>query len=125
MHLIESDKRKAAFLREVSRETHANVEIHGGRIEQIMPELTRSGKFDIVSARALAPLDKLIDYAAPALDGGATCLFLKGKDARSELTDAIEASSLNITFAESHTDSAAQIVIVRRPASSTNFASRS
>jgi len=125
VHLVESDKRKAAFLREVSRETNVNVEIHAGRIERIMPEIVSSTEIDIVSARALAPLDKLIEYAGPALEQGATCLFLKGKDAPLELTKDVEASSLDITFAESQTDSAAQIVLVRKLASSTNFASRS
>lgn len=83
VHLIESDQRKAAFLREVSRETKAAAEVHLGRIETVLSAL--SG-IEAVSARALAPLPKLIAYAQPALDNGAVGLFLQGEQGGAELT---------------------------------------
>lgn len=86
IHLIESDKRKAAFLKNVSRETLTPVHVHCARIEQALPELVEREKFDVISARALAPLEKLVALAQPALEKGATGLFLKGKEWSSELT---------------------------------------
>jgi 16S rRNA (guanine527-N7)-methyltransferase len=113
VHLVESDKRKAAFLREVSRETHANVEIHADRIERVLPELVRTIRFDIVSARALAPLDVLIGYARTILENGGVGLFLKGKGLLSELTAARAEVSVNLDFIDSLTDTDAKIVVVR------------
>jgi len=56
VHLIESDQRKATFLREVARATGTPVTVHAKRIEQVTPFPA-----DIVSARALAPLGDLLD----------------------------------------------------------------
>lgn len=113
VHLIEADKRKAAFLREVSRETQTKAEIHVDRIENILPELMSQIQFDIVSARALAPLGTLVRYARPALEKGAVGLFLKGKALTGELTTAMADGSLNFALADSLTDVEAKIVVVR------------
>ena len=113
VHLVESDKRKVAFLREVSRETGAKAEIHAGRIENILPEIADRIHFDVVSARALAPLNGLINYAQPVLKKGAVGLFLKGKGWLDELTDVARDDSLNFTLVDSQTDAAAKIVVVR------------
>jgi 16S rRNA (guanine527-N7)-methyltransferase len=113
VHLIESDKRKAAFLRDVSRETKVPVEIHADRIESVLPALLSKLQIDVVSARALAPLGALIDYARPAIEKGAVGLFLKGKGFACELTEAQPAVSLKLTLVDSRTDSNAKIVIVR------------
>jgi 16S rRNA (guanine527-N7)-methyltransferase len=113
VHLIESDKRKAAFLREVSRETKTPVEIHADRIEAVFPTLLSELQIDVVSARALAALDTLIEYARPAIEKGAVGLFLKGKALAGELTDAAPDASLKLTLVDSRTDSNAKIVIVR------------
>lgn len=113
IHLVESDKRKAAFLREVSRETQTKVEIHVDRIETVMPRLVTQLHVDVVSARALAPLRDLIEYARPALEKGAVGLFLKGKALPSELTGWAPEASLKLTLVDSRTDSNAKIVVVR------------
>ncbi|MBT4770005.1 MAG: 16S rRNA (guanine(527)-N(7))-methyltransferase RsmG [Rhodospirillaceae bacterium] len=81
VHLVESDTRKAAFLREVARETGALVEVHDERIEALPPFTA-----DFITARALAPLSKLLEYADPFLLDSSICLFLKGKAAEEELT---------------------------------------
>lgn len=81
IHLAESDTRKATFLSTVARETGAKPIIHTQRIERLTPF-----PVDLVTARALAPLDKLLDYAAPFLTAGSECLFLKGVAAEDELT---------------------------------------
>ena len=84
VHLIESDQRKAAFLREAKRVTESgNVTIHAQRAEK-MPAF----KADAVVARAVAPLGQLLYIAEPFLTSHSLCLFLKGKAAEAELTEA-------------------------------------
>jgi 16S rRNA (guanine527-N7)-methyltransferase len=82
VQLVESDQRKAQFLREAARVTQAPVVVHAGRIEQL--EL----RADVVTARALAPLPRLLELAVPFLTDQSLCLFLKGETAPDELTQA-------------------------------------
>ncbi len=86
VHLIESDQRKAAFLRAVSRETGAPVAIHVERIEKALPPL--AGEIDAISARALAPLDRLLDMVNQPLKNGVKAVFMKGAEWQDELTAA-------------------------------------
>lgn len=91
MTLVESDQRKAAFLRAALRETGVTATIAAERIESIEPL-----PCDVVSARALAPLDRLLALAyriaLPPMHAGAgvntVFLFPKGKNLESELTKA-------------------------------------
>lgn len=110
VHLIESDRRKAAFLRAVSRETEAPVEIHAGRIADILPELTPLP--DAISARALAPLAALVYMARIPLEKGAVGVFLKGADWRNELTLARAKDTFDYRSTESCTDPDARLIIV-------------
>jgi 16S rRNA (guanine527-N7)-methyltransferase len=80
--LVEADHRKAAFLREVSRMTRAPVRVHAIRAEN--SGLTPA---PLITARALAPLPRLLDLAHPFLAQGGICLFPKGAQADAELTD--------------------------------------
>jgi 16S rRNA (guanine527-N7)-methyltransferase len=113
VHLIESDKRKASFLREVSRETSTKVFVHVGRIEHILPELASQVRLDIISARALAPMCDLLRYAEPVLRRGGRGLFLKGKELSLELTDASVRDSLECELVNSVTERGAKVVIAR------------
>ena len=80
VHLIESDRRKAQFLREAARVTGTPATVHARRIEEVAPFPAAT-----VTARALAPLPKLLDYAEPFLAPETVCLFLKGAGAKEEL----------------------------------------
>ncbi|HEX2528322.1 MAG TPA: 16S rRNA (guanine(527)-N(7))-methyltransferase RsmG [Geminicoccus sp.] len=83
VHLVESDQRKVAFLRESARVTATKVTIHARRIEQAdMPPA------DVVTARALAPLDKLLGLAKPHMGPATVGLFPKGEGLPAELTEA-------------------------------------
>jgi 16S rRNA (guanine527-N7)-methyltransferase len=113
VHLVESDKRKASFLAEVSRETGAGVHIHAERIEMALPGLVGSLHFDVISARALAPLGKLLRYAEPVLQQGARGLFLKGKELAGELTDSSVGDTFSYELVNSATERHAKIVVVR------------
>ncbi len=81
--LIESDRRKAAFLVEAARVTAAPVTVICERIE-----VAKTVPAPLVTARALAPLDRLIGLALPHLAAGGVCLFPKGRNAADELTRA-------------------------------------
>jgi 16S rRNA (guanine527-N7)-methyltransferase len=86
VHLVESNGKKAAFLREAVRITGAPATVHAERIENFGDSF--GGKADVVTARALAPLKSLCDQAFPLLARGAIGLFLKGQDVEAELTEA-------------------------------------
>jgi 16S rRNA (guanine527-N7)-methyltransferase len=81
--LIEADQRKAAFLREAIRITHAPARVHPCRIEA-----ANVPSAPLITARALAPLSRLLTLSAPLLTSDGACLFLKGENAEVELTDA-------------------------------------
>jgi len=84
VELIEANSRKCAFLREVARITDTSVVIHNDRIGSIR----FSGYADVITARALAPLPELLDYAERFIGPSTTCLLLKGRQADQELTAA-------------------------------------
>lgn len=111
VHLVESDSRKAAFLREAGRAAGLPVSVHAARIEDVAAALAPGT--EVVSARALAPLPKLLDLAEPFLAAGALGLFPKGRDTARELTEARKGWTLDIDLAPSLSDREGQIVKVR------------
>jgi 16S rRNA (guanine527-N7)-methyltransferase len=112
VHLIESDRRKVAFLHNVARHTGVGVHIHAARIETVLPAL--ASPVDVITARALAPLCKLIEMGSIPLDQGALGLFLKGQDLDKELTDPTKYSKYKIEFTPSKTNPKGRIVRVMR-----------
>lgn len=105
--LIESDQRKCAFLREAARLCDAKVTVIPKRIEAAV-----APPADIITARALAPLDQLLDWARPLLKEDGFALFLKGQKAQTELTDASAHWHMNHTFFPSRTDAGGTIIKV-------------
>ena len=105
MHLVESDGRKCAFLREAARITHTEVIVHNDRIETLPP-------FDaiIISARALAPLPRLLTWAYPHLAPGGQILLLKGQDVDVELTGAAKYWKMTHRHIPSITDGSGSIL---------------
>ena len=89
--LIESDARKAAFLRTVIRETGLSAQVLNDRIENVPPLGA-----DIVSARALADLSALLGHADRHLLAGGTAIFPKGVNWQKEVSDA--QSKWNFTY---------------------------
>src|SRR5262249_25378997 len=112
VHLIESIGKKAAFLRDAIRETGAPATVHHGRIEDIAPRL--AGEIDMVTARALAPLNELLTMISPFLERGAQALLLKGQDIDAELTRAAKYWIIEHTVVPSQTSPTGRIMIVRR-----------
>lgn len=112
VHLVESDQRKAAFLRAVSRETGAAAEIQVGRIEREAPALT--GRINGVTARALAPLPQLIDWSDKLLLKNVKAVFLKGEDWASELTGSNAADNFRLTVLQSRTHTTGRVIALAR-----------
>lgn len=114
VHLVDSDQRKVLFLREVARETGSDAHIHGVRIEQL-----RHFPADVVTARAFAPLDQLLELGAPFLDPsqacdgrGARAYFLKGKRVEEELTAARKLWKMDVDRIPSRSDSSGTILVI-------------
>lgn len=103
--LVESDQRKATFIRTVSRETGVPVTVIAARIEDIAPL-----EADVISARALAPLNKLLHQTERHLKQDGRALFLKGATFRRELEEALETWSFQSNEYPSSTDSAGMIL---------------
>lgn len=112
--LIESDRRKSAFLAEVARQTGISVEIHTARIEQIATQRMLK-PVDVVSARALAPLVRLIPLCLPFFGDATLGLLPKGRDAESEVAQARANWAFDVEMTPSLTDAEARIVAIRRP----------
>jgi 16S rRNA (guanine527-N7)-methyltransferase len=112
IHLIESNAKKAAFLREASRALRLPAVVHHGRIEDFVARFAAPA--DVVTARAVAPLVSLLDLAEPLLKRGAQALFPKGQDVEAELTDASKYWNIEVELRPSLTEPRARIVVVRR-----------
>jgi 16S rRNA (guanine527-N7)-methyltransferase len=112
VHLVESNGKKVAFLREVARQTGTSVEIHGARIE-LLVDTRRIESVDVVTARALAPLGKLLGYAYPLYDANTIGLFLKGRDVEQEIEAAKADWHFDVALEPSRTDAHGRIAVVR------------
>lgn len=112
-HLFESNQKKGAFLREAARQTGARALIHSARIEEAATREAARLKVGAVTARALAPLPKLLDYAQPFLENGAKGYFHKGQDVDAELTDATKSWKIQVEKHPSLTDSHGVILVVK------------
>ncbi|NQV56681.1 MAG: 16S rRNA (guanine(527)-N(7))-methyltransferase RsmG [Rhodospirillales bacterium] len=106
--LIESVGKKCVFLRQAARATDTNVDIFQGRIENFKPP----SKANLITARALAPLDKLLEYAYPLLAPGGQCVFLKGAKLHEELTESQKRWHMAVKITPSGTDSTGRVVII-------------
>jgi 16S rRNA (guanine527-N7)-methyltransferase len=104
-HMIESDARKCAYLRNVSRETSLNTRIHTVRIEKSEPIMA-----DVVSARALAPVETLLSFSQRFLSDSAFCLFLKGQACDTEEEKARESWSFQSEKIKSISDDTGSII---------------
>lgn len=112
VHLVESNRRKAAFLQEVVRATGVKASVHPLRIEDFVAHCTEP--IDVIVARALAPVAKLLALSEPLLKKGARALFLKGQDVEMELTQASKSWRLTASIVPSVTDSGGRILRIDR-----------
>jgi 16S rRNA (guanine527-N7)-methyltransferase len=104
-HLVESDIRKAAFLREAVRAVGAPAIVHTARIEAVTIRPA-----PLITARAVAPLLTLLQWSERLLSPGGTCIFPKGRRGEDELTAASEEWQMRVERFPSSTDSIATIL---------------
>lgn len=109
--LVESNGKKAAFLRAAIRETGANASVAAERIERHAEKFGR--RADVVSARALAPLAELLGLAEPYAHEETLMLFLKGKEYVQELSVASQSWDFDVVDYPSATDSSGRVLAIR------------
>jgi len=108
LHLVESDSRKIAFLRTALRETGTMATLYEDRIEKLKPM-----RPDIITARALAPVDRLLAYCQHQHHAHIEYLFLKGREAKQELTLLSSWPKLVAEQIQSWTDPQAKILRIK------------
>jgi 16S rRNA (guanine527-N7)-methyltransferase len=107
--LVESITKKAAFLRQVIQETGAPATVIADRVEQ----LNDVPLVDVVTARAMAPLPKLLGYVHPFVEKGAIALLPKGGRHSEELTEARKSWTFDLEVIPSATAPEAAILKIR------------
>lgn len=107
MTLVESDARKCAFLRAVIRKLGLNAEVVNKRVEAMPPR-----PFDVISARAVARLVRLLELAVPFSGPQTKMIFPKGSSASEEIAEARGAWSFRCEEIPSETDAAARILVI-------------
>jgi len=112
VHLVESNGKKAAFLREAVRTLALPAQVHQERAENFGDSYVET--VHAVTARAFAPLKVLCDQAFPLIARGALGLFPKGQDVAAELTEAAKYWRLEASTVPSLTNPDAAIVLIRR-----------
>ena len=105
--LIDSLQKRCRFLQSVVDALTLPATVIWGRAEQ------QALKVDVVTARAVAPMDKLLGYAQPYLQRGAQGLFLKGEKAELELQEATKVWQVDADLSVSRSDPRGRIVTVR------------
>ncbi len=110
VHLIESLAKRCRFLSEAVTMLDLPAVVHNARAEDL-----RLTGIDIVTARACAPLPKLLGYAAPLLKKrGARGLFPKGREAEAELAEARKTWTFEASMTESRSDPSGRILSIER-----------
>ena len=105
--LIDSLQKRCRFLQTIVDELDLPATVIWGRAEE------QEIKVDIVTARAVAPLEKLLGYAQPYLKRGAQGLFLKGEKAEAELQEARKVWQVDADLSVSRSDPRGRILTVR------------
>jgi 16S rRNA (guanine527-N7)-methyltransferase len=107
VHLVESLAKRCRFLSEVGQALDLPAQVHNARAESLKL------KVDVVTARAVAPLARLLGFAESYLKAGATGLFLKGQDAPAEVAEARATWRFEATLTPSLSSPDGHIVEIR------------
>lgn len=106
-HMVESDQRKATFIREAARLTETKITVHVQRIEDADPL-----QADVVTARALAPMARLLPWVHRHLKNGGKSLLLKGGEVDEELTLTAKHWTMKIRRKRSLSDVSGTVLII-------------
>lgn len=107
VHLVESMAKRCRFLSEIVTTLKLPATVHNERAEKLRI------KVDIVTARACAPVSRLLGYGQPYLKGGATALFLKGRDVVSEISEATKSWNFDYDLQPSLSDPEGRVLVVQ------------
>jgi 16S rRNA (guanine527-N7)-methyltransferase len=105
--LYEATRKKCEFLAATAERMGLVLEVRGARIEDAPPEI-----FDVVTARACAPLPRLLLYAEPFQGQDTRNLFLKGQNVGAELTEAHKSWSMRVEKHPSRSDPSGSILVI-------------
>ena len=83
VHLVEAVGKKCSFMKQVIQKTGMNAIVHNLRIEQM-----NAFSVDLITSRACADLDKLLELTSPFMNDQTECLFLKGEKSENEIKHA-------------------------------------
>ena len=108
VHLVESMAKRCRFLQAVVDELALPARVHNARAESL------SLTVDIVTARACAPMPRLMEFAWPYLRKGATALFLKGQDVDAEMAEATTSWDFQAQLLPSRSNASGRIVQVSK-----------
>jgi len=108
VHLVESMAKRCRFLSEIVAALDLPAQVHNARAEDVKL------KVDVVTARAVAPLARLLGYAQPYFTRGARGLFLKGQDAEAEIAEARQAWRFDVDVKPSLSDPRGRILSIER-----------
>jgi 16S rRNA (guanine527-N7)-methyltransferase len=112
VHLVESNGKKVAFLREAQRVTGSPAMVHAERMETFAG--TFRGRADALCARAVSPLKSLLSLTFPLLGKtNVVGLFPKGRTAERELAEAANSWKMHATLVASRTEATARIIVIR------------
>ena len=106
--LFEATRKKAEFLATVAQRLGVPVTVRNARMEEVAPE-----PFDVITARACAPLPELLAYAQNFQRPGAICLFLKGQNVVAELTEARKFWKMKVQTHPSQTHPQGVVLAIR------------
>ena len=111
MHFIESDRKKAGFLRAVIADIGLQATVHHARIEAVSEAMPPAlAQTDVITARALAPLPDLLRLLVPFCNSSTVALVHKGRNWQEELTASEQYWKLKLSAQVSDTDAAARIL---------------
>jgi 16S rRNA (guanine527-N7)-methyltransferase len=111
VHLVESNRKKCAFLQEAIQATGVRALVHRQRIEEFTKGFREN--VDVVTARALAPLEILLYYVHPLLKAGTIALLPKGQDIEAEMAKAARSWCIDAELVPSRTNPQSRILVVR------------
>jgi 16S rRNA (guanine527-N7)-methyltransferase len=109
IHLVEKSFRKADFLRKIKNISPNRVFVHQAKLEEL-----ENINFDCIMSRALAPLDKLLEYCKKFLKDDGYCLFLKGKNLPLEISQAKQKFSFEFELFPSLTSKESNIIRINK-----------
>lgn len=105
--LVESVRKKASFLNEIKKNLDLNIEIINDRVENLKKQ-----KIDIISSRAMASLDKLLEYSFNLSNGKTKMLFLKGLNWQKEVEQAQNKWNFSFEAIQSSTSLEGRILVI-------------